>query len=115
MTITATRATADQLLAAADEASRGMRAVADGKPADQPTHSDARSFLGIANLLHLLARELDAQRALARHRGDALARIADLKVRGGAALIERGDWRKVAAELRDIAGETLANEVGARS
>ena len=100
----------DRLKAAAIETSRGIRAVAEGRPADQATHSDARSFLGIATLLELLTRELEFERALAARRGDALARIADLKVRGGAALIERNDWRKVAAELRDIAGETLATE-----
>lgn len=110
MITTTARATAQQLIAAAGEASRGIRAVAVGKPSDQPTHSDARSFLGIADLLDLLIRELAAQRALADQRGDALARIADLKVRDGAALIERGDWRRIAAELREIAGETLATQ-----
>lgn len=99
-----------QLLDAALQTSRGMRAVAEGKPAESATHSDAGSFLGIARLIELLVEDVERQRSLARTRGDALSRIADLKIRSGAALMEAGNWQKIAGELREIAGETLGAE-----
>ena len=110
-------ASAAKLLEAALQTSQGMRAVAEGKPAGTATQSDARSFVGIARLLELLVREVEQQRALARTRGDALARIAELKIRGGSQLVEAGRWQKIAAELREIAGETLASDpaAGARA
>ena len=100
----------DQLLEAALDASRGMRAVAEGKPADFATRSDARSFVGIAGLLDLLVGEVERQRTLARVGADALTRIAELKVRDGAQLVETAQWRKIAGELREIAGEAIAAE-----
>lgn len=108
MATTVDAADAMKLLEAAIQTSRGMRAVAEGKPPGSATQSDARSFVGIARLIELLVNEVEQQRAVARTRGAALTRIAELKIRDGAQLIEAGRWQNIAAELREIAGETLA-------
>ena len=103
------------LAAAAAEAARGMGEVAGSKPNETPLHSDARTFRGLATMLTGLAEEARLREQQLSTLGASLRRIANLEVRGAAELLERGDWKRITAELQAIAQEALGAPSAARA
>jgi len=103
------------LVAAAAEAARGMGEVAGSKPNETPLHSDARTFRGLATMLTGLAEEANRREQKLSALNAMLRRIANLEVRGATELLERGDWKRITAELQAIAQEALGTPAGSRA
>lgn len=101
------------LVAAAQEAAKGMGAAAGRKPNETELKSDARTFRGLATMLNGLSEEANRREEKLCTLSAKLHRIAGLEVRGAAELIERGDWKKLCAELQAIAQEALGTGDGA--
>ena len=96
------------LVSAAAKTAEGMGKVAADKPDLTPLKSDAHTFRGIARMLASLSTEARTTSELCAQQRRVLQRIAMLEVRGATELIERGDWKKVVAELQAIAQDALA-------
>jgi hypothetical protein len=98
---------ATRLRIAARQAAAGMDAVAKGKADATKLESDARTFNGLVRVLTGLADEVDERDAIIARLLSMHRRIADLEIRSGALLVERGDWHTIASEFQAIAEEAL--------
>jgi len=95
------------LAAEATKVAAQLNAVAANKAPEEPTHSNARSFGAVAQLLSQLASLMSAQQAETARLHAALDRIANLKVRAAESLLERQDWKALTVELQAIAQDTI--------
>lgn len=101
------------LVAAAGEAAAGMGKVAADKPDQAPVQTDARTFRGLVAMLNGLSEEARQRDERVCGLTAKLHRIARLEVRDAAQLIERGDWKKLTAELQAIAEEAVGGGASA--
>lgn len=99
---------AEALVAAAREAARGMGRIAADKPDETLLKTNAHTLRSVAGILTGLAAEMSRRPSTAERAHRALERIAALQIRGGAELLEHGDWKKIASELQAIAQDALS-------
>ncbi len=95
------------LVEKATKAAADMRRTVEGKPPEQNLGTNAASLSVLAAMLSDLSADVVQRRDRDRDHEAALSRIANLKVRGAAELIEQGNWKKLASELQAIAQEAV--------
>jgi hypothetical protein len=91
-------------------AARAMNALTDatvGKAPEDSAGTTVETLTRLSDLIASLSAQLVTSKALQRDQTRALERIANLKIRSAAQLVEREDWKAVTAELQAIATDML--------
>lgn len=102
------QAKVDELIMQADRAVKGMRAASDGKPPETLTETNASTFAALAVLMEQLVTLAKRDRAENKRMAEALDRVATLRVRSAAQLIEQRNWHKIMTEVQAVAQDAIA-------
>ena len=104
------RPDSDAVMDVAAQALRALSDATDGKAPDTSAGTTVETLKRLSDLIASLSGQLTASIGIQRDQMRALERIANLKIRSATELVERNDWKAVAAELQAIATDSLGRD-----